>query len=197
MKLLQELRLYVASWGALGDGPREEAEVRRFSDFLGSSPDVFRREHPPGHFTASGLLITPDLQSVALMHHKKLNKWLQFGGHADGEQLLAQVALKEAEEESGIAAAFFPYEEALGVDFHPLPYDLDVHTIPARGEDPEHLHWDVRYLLYTDRPDLLQGNHESHGIGWFTLDEARTLTDEPSMLRQFDKVEWLAKRLSP
>ena len=197
MRLLQELRLYLAGWGALYERAREEAEVDKFSRFLASSPEVFQRNHPPGHFTGSGLLASADLTRVALMHHKKLDKWLQFGGHADGEEILAQVACKECEEESGIPApAFLPYEEALGLDWHPLPFDLDVHTIPARGADPEHLHYDVRYLLYTNRPDLLRGNAESHDLGWFTLAEARALTDEPSMHRQFAKLEWLKARLA-
>lgn len=196
MKLLQELRLYLATWAALRDAQREEAEVARFSQFLGSSPEVFQRTHPPGHFTGSGLLASADLSRVALMHHRKLDKWLQFGGHADGEEMLARVACRECEEESGIPApAFLPYEEALGLDWHPLPFDLDVHTIPARGSDPEHLHYDVRYLLYTDRPEQLRGNAESHDLGWFTLAEARALTDEVSMHRQFDKLEWLRNRL--
>ena len=85
---------------------------------------------------------------------------------------------------------YLEFEEALGLEAHPLPFDLDIHSIPARGDEPEHLHYDVRYLLWCpDQP--LKGNEESHQVAWFPLEEARRVTREPSMLRQFDKLEFL------
>lgn len=169
----------------------EDEIFSRMRDFHASSSEVYRREHGPGHFTGSALVVDPSLRRVALTHHRKLNRWMQFGGHADGDDNLARVALKEAEEESGLARLHFvAWEEWLGFDHHPAPFDLDIHTIPPFQNLPEHLHYDVRYLLTTESLQLTV-SHESHDVAWFALEEARTLTDEACMLRMFDKVDWL------
>lgn len=173
----------------------ESGSVARMRSFLASSPEVFQRAHIPGHFTGSALVCDPHLLRVALTHHRKLDKWLQFGGHADGDENLARVALKEAEEESGLPRlAYLDFEESLGCPHHPVPFDLDIHEIPARGTDPPHLHYDVRFLLVSEVATL-QINEESHQLGWFTLPEARQKTQEQSMLRQFEKVELLHRNL--
>jgi 8-oxo-dGTP pyrophosphatase MutT (NUDIX family) len=157
--------------------PGQQRARQQMLDFLASSPEVFRRTHLVGHFTGSALVCDWDFQKVALLHHRKLNKWLQFGGHADGEVDLADVARREAEEESGLGQLVFVQES---------PFDLDIHTIPGRPGEPEHLHYDVRFLLRCPWQEL-QGNSESHQVGWFSFEEAALLTEEVSMLRQFDK----------
>jgi len=108
-----------------------------------------------------------------------------------------QVALKEAEEESGLSdLGFLPYERLLGTAVSsPLPFDLDVHAIPARGSVPAHFHHDVRFLVVARGSLEPRRNAESRDLGWWTLPEARDLTDEPSMHRQFDKLQALAARL--
>lgn len=158
----------------------QETVADRMIEFLNSHSDVFLREHPPGHFTGSALVTEPGLRRVALTHHRKLDRWIQFGGHADGDRILARVALREAEEESGLPDLKFLVER---------PFDLDIHEIPAWRDTPAHLHYDVRYLLYTERPDKLKCTEESHEVAWFTLEEARRLCGEASMHRQFDKLE--------
>ncbi|MFN8614212.1 MAG: NUDIX hydrolase [Vulcanimicrobiota bacterium] len=173
----------------------EKDSLRRMRDFLASSAEVFQRSHPPGHFTGSALVCDPRLGQVALTHHRKLDKWLQFGGHADGDENLARVALREAEEESGLARLrYLDFEEALGCPHHPVPFDLDIHQIPARGQDPAHLHYDVRFLVMSELENL-QINEESNQLGWFSLAEARQKTQEESMLRQFLKLELLQRSL--
>jgi len=189
------LTVYEDLWVESPWRSHEVESLQRMRHFLASSPQVFERSHPPGHFTGSALVCDSSLGRVALLHHKKLAKWLQFGGHADGDPNLARVALREAEEESGLdRLGYLDFEEALGCPHHPIPFDLDIHTIPARGQDPEHLHYDVRFLLLAENTRL-QGNDESHQVAWFDLKAARQQTQEPSMLRQFDKLEALAHQL--
>ena len=199
--LLSALQSYQATWckefaaypSRLHNFDLETA--RLFLDFAEQHPRCFERSHSPGHMTGSALVMNGDLTKVLLTHHKKLGMWLQLGGHADGHPITHQVAMTEALEESGIRSLrFLPYEkEAFGTSFTslPLPFDLDRHLIPANGRDPEHYHYDVRYLLISDSSENPVVSEESHDVRWFTLDEARTVTRELSMERQFFKVEWV------
>ena len=91
------LAAYAARW------PEESATVALFAELLGDARDPFLRERLAGHFTASCWLVDRGGGRVLLTHHKKLGFWLQLGGHADGERDLRRAALKEAEEESGLA----------------------------------------------------------------------------------------------
>ena len=139
-------------------------------------PNIRSRECMPGHLTGSGLVVHAASRRVLLNHHRKLDRWLQFGGHFDEEQLPDAVALREGREESGLddlrLAPMAPPA--------PVPFDVDVHTIPARGAQPEHLHLDIRYLLLTDKPELATPSAESHTIRWFDFapTQALPLTDE-------------------
>jgi len=115
------------------DLPAEQATLARLQGFVESTVGCFERSHPEGHVTGSALVVTPSLDRVLLMLHGKLGRWLQLGGHADGDPRVEQVALKEAEEESGLSdLGFLPYERLLGTAVSsPLPFDLDVHAIPS------------------------------------------------------------------
>lgn len=199
MTELRELLAVYRNLWVRPDSPwfaHETETLSRMEQFLDSSPDVFRREHRVGHFTGSALVCTRSLTRVALMHHRKLEKWLQFGGHADGDSNLARVALREAEEESGLKRlCYLDFEEVFGCPYHPVPFDLDIHAIPARGEVDSHLHYDVRFLLWSEEEPLYSG-HEAVELGWFNMAGARQRTQEESMLRQFSKLEMLARQLS-
>lgn len=151
----------------LDRNPAERDVVERFERFLSSGVNVFHRTRPDGHFTASCWLVSPDRASVLLTHHRKLDRWLQLGGHADGDTDLARVAQREAEEESGIA----------GLAVLPDIFDLDAHTIPARGNEPEHTHWDVRFVVLA--PSLgFQVSDESHALAWRPVIELIDAGDE-------------------
>jgi len=198
--LLDLLEAYGQTWGAGWldfpgrDLESEQAALIRLRGFVRSTADCFERAHSAGHVTGSALVVNPSLDRVLLMLHGKLGRWLQLGGHADGDPRVDQVALKEAGEESGLGDLdFLPYEELLGIPVpRPLPFDLDVHAIPARGAVPGHFHHDVRFLVVA-RGDLQpQANSESRDLAWWTLPEAFALTDEPSMHRQFRKLAALA-----
>ena len=115
--------------------------------------------------------------AMLMTHHAKLGKWLQLGGHADGDADILAVALREAEEESGLRV------EAVGGSI----LDLDVHAIPARKEDPSHHHYDVRYVLQVVESDDFVVTSESLALAWVPLDRLHQFTDEVSVTRLVDK----------
>ncbi len=163
--------------------PQRAEQVAQFSAFLASSPDVFQRWHPPGHFTGSAWLVARDGERVLLTHHRKLGRWLQLGGHADGDPDLAQVALREAQEESGLGA----------LQVEPRIFDIDRHRIPARGSEPEHWHYDVRFVVRAGADEAFVVSDESHALAWRRIDAiAADPAAEESMQRMAR--QWLAGR---
>jgi 8-oxo-dGTP pyrophosphatase MutT (NUDIX family) len=161
---------------------------QRFLKFAASHADVFHRHHLAGHFTGSAWLVSPDQKQVLLTHHKKLQRWLQLGGHADGEHDLANVALREATEESGLTQ----------LRVEPEIFDLDAHEIPARGQvntsgyEPAHIHWDVRFVVYA-RELAFKLNEESLALAWRPIaDLACDAHTEESIARMARK--WLARQ---
>ena len=205
--LICKLRNYKLTWGnglIDYDGLDPIDELRRcetFLSFLETNPRAFERSLEVGHVTASALITSPDYKKLVLLLHKKLNMWIQLGGHADGNPLTFDVSKKEASEEAGInefdlvayhQVLFTPLTSELS-NMNALPFDIDIHTIPARKDEPEHLHYDVRYLFMADpEKTSLRKNYESKALRWLSLDEARRLTDEDSMRRQFHKLEAIA-----
>ena len=130
----------------------------------------------PGHITGSAWVMHPDKQRALLTHHKKLNIWVQLGGHCDGESDVRKSAKREACEESGVAVEF------LNNDI----FDLDIHEIPARKNDPAHLHYDVRYCFVAASEEF-QVSDESHALAWVDIGQLEGYTNEISMLRMRDK----------
>lgn len=181
------------------DIEEEQAAHKTLRNFIQETPRCFERSWTAGHVTGSALITTEDFSHVLLHLHGKLGKWLQLGGHADGHPAVHEVALREAWEESGLKDLHFvvgwplalPAEATDAADALPLPFDLDAHRIPARREEPEHTHYDLRYLLVTRLPEGIEKSSESRELRWFPLDEARTVTHERSMHRQFDKLRRL------
>lgn len=163
---------------------REQEHLQKIINLMEREPDCFLRSCEEGHITASAWVVTPDLQKVLLMHHRKLDKWLQPGGHADGDTNLAGVAVREAHEESGLTSLR---------PMRPQIFDVDVHPIPARGTEKEHLHYDVRYLLTANPQEALAPNGESKGFAWIALGEVEQLTAaNPSILRMLHKTMQMA-----
>ncbi len=151
-------------------------------------PDIRSRECMPGHLTGSGLVVHPASRRVLLNHHRKLDRWLQFGGHFEDEAMPDAVALREGREESGLA-------DLRLVPPAPVPFDVDVHTIPARGAQPEHLHLDIRYLLLTDQPERAAPSAESHTIRWFDLAQTADLPLSGELRRMIEKARRLLSAL--
>ena len=168
--------------------PNEAEVVDRICDLVQAHVDCFERTCRPGHITGAAWIVSSDRHRYLLTHHRKLDRWLQLGGHADGQSRVEEVALREAREESGmIGFDFVPIEGTL------LPLDLDVHDIPARYDDAgrliedAHEHHDVRFLLVSHDGQSISASDESHEIGWFSTDQVLRLTDEESVLRMLYK----------
>lgn len=160
-----------------------DAEITMKNDmlsFIEENVDCFERSLEIGHITGSSWLLNKAGDKTLLMHHKKLDKWLQLGGHADGDSDILAVAIKEAQEESGITSI----EPVMSTIF-----DIDIHKIPAHGAIKEHFHYDVRFLLKVTGDEDISINGESNELRWIGKNRKELLSSEPSVVRMFDK--WL------
>jgi 8-oxo-dGTP pyrophosphatase MutT (NUDIX family) len=168
--------------------PGEGPVVDRICALVEAHTDCFERTCRPGHITGSAWILSPDRRRCLLTHHRKLQRWLQLGGHADGQWRVEEVALREAREESGLAAF-----EILPIDGALMPLDVDVHQIPARHDARGHLledaheHHDIRFLLVVHTEQDVCASEESHEVAWFTPDEVLQQTNEESVLRMLRK----------
>ncbi|MFO1469452.1 MAG: NUDIX hydrolase [Turneriella sp.] len=161
----------------------EKAAVPRFLRLL-QSADAYQRLHLPGHITGSAWIVDPGRTQTLLVHHAKLNIWVQPGGHADGDEDILSVALREAREETGLNAL------SVVPDF----FDIDIHTIPARPDIGQHDHYDVRFLFEADPAQRIVVSEESHDAKWIALGKLEDCTREHSVLRMRDKLQRLALR---
>jgi len=150
--------------------PSERDALRRMWA-LARDPGCRSREHwSPGHFTASAFVLSPDRRAIALIRHPKLGRWLQPGGHVEPDDAdLVASARREVAEEIGLVEL-----ELLA----PAPFDLDVHTIPARGDQPEHAHFDVRFLFRARAPTLAAGS-DIPDARWVALGDVAELARAP------------------
>jgi len=164
---------------------RHQAEhevISLFSDFVATRADAAERSLRFGHLTGSAWLVDGGGTRVLLTHHRKLDRWLQLGGHADGDVDLARVTLREAEEESGLPGLVVEAEI----------FDLDRHEIPARGSEAAHWHYDVRYVVRATASEAFVVSDESHALAW--CDIAALAADETAdeSLRRMAR-KWLAR----
>lgn len=162
-------------------GPLEAHEAAMTADtlaFVEQHADCLLRSCVPGHLTGSAWIVSPDRQRTLLTHHHKLDKWLQLGGHADGDADLAAVAMREAREESGLTQLQL---------VSPRIFDLDRHWIPPRKSDPGHFHYDLRFMLSAEPDEPLVISSESKDLAWVELDRVALLNAEESMARMVRK----------
>ena len=144
----------------------------RYRALIDGHPDACVRTCRPGHLTGSALVVDSTGANTLLMLHAKFGRWLQPGGHADGDANLAAVALREATEETGIE----------NLRIWPQPLHLDIHEVDPPGEDA-HLHFDVRFLVQAPADAQPQGNHESRGLRWVPLNGVAALGCDPGLVR--------------
>ena len=139
--------------------PGESVTVGHFTVLLDEPENPFMRARVAGHYTGSAWLVDASGTRVLLTHHRKLGRWLQLGGHADGDRDLAQVALREAQEESGLP----------GLVVEPAVFDLDRHWIPERGVEPGHWHYDVRHVVRAAHGEAFVVGEESLDLAWCAI----------------------------
>ena len=160
--------------------PEERIYKSIILSFLNMHENAHSRDCHLGHFTASAWITNKQMDQVVLMHHKKLDKWLQLGGHCDGNPHCLEVALKEAHEESGLNHLKVLSEYI---------FDIDMHLIPPRGNERSHYHYDIRFLMMANTDDLLIGNHESCALRWIRLNEVHQKNSERSIMRMVEKTQ--------
>jgi 8-oxo-dGTP pyrophosphatase MutT (NUDIX family) len=159
----------------------EESSFKNLFLQLLEEEKCFSRINLSRHITGSAWITDFDREHIVLLHHKKLNKWLQPGGHADGNKDIEHVARKEAMEETGLINLQLA---------HPTLFDIDIHTIPAKNNVPEHDHYDIRYWFLADFNQTPITNHESNEVKWVDLSEAKKLAKgNKSLMRMIQKTE--------
>lgn len=172
--LLSRLRNYRERW------PEETPMTDRLISFVESYADCFERSLQIGHITGSAWVVNQAGTHVLLTHHKKLNMWLQLGGHADGNSDILDAALREAVEESGIQTL-----EPGGSNI----FDIDIHLIPERKNEPAHHHHDIRFVFLCLENETYIVSNESYDLAWVEIQSLEKFTNEESMLRMKEK--WL------
>lgn len=170
----------------------ERAHRDRILRFVARHEDPFDRRISEGHLTGSAVIVSQAGDHVLLLHHRKLERWLQPGGHADPSETTGEaVALREAFEETGID----------GLSLHPAaprPLDVDVHAIPARGPEPAHDHLDLRYLTIAPRDATpVARPEESSVLRWFAWNELGELGLDAGLHRLLRKVRPLVSGQAP
>lgn len=169
---------------------RERAMTTRLQNFLENARDQnpFARElagNAPeiGHVTGSAWIVNAEYSGIVLLYHAKLKKWVQPGGHCDGQNDVLEVAQREAQEETGLVVT--PLSTQV--------FDVDIHQIPEYWNTPAHFHFDVRYLFQADENQIPVCNEESKAVRWVSLEEAKVLSGEQSVQRMIEKTRRLPK----
>ena len=170
--LLDQLALYRARH------PEEEQVVDSIVDLVSAHRDCFQRSCLPGHVTGSSWIVDAALERGLLTHHRKLARWLQLGGHADGDPDVPAVALREAREESGMQ----DFDVIVPEDGCSI-LDVDVHVIPAFGNEPAHEHHDIRFLFRAAPGQGLTISSESNDLAWFAWADLGDVGADESVLR--------------
>ena len=158
----------------------EKRMVKSLVQFVSIHPDCFHNSLETGHITGSAWITDKRRKKVLLTHHRKLTKWIQLGGHADGESNILEVALREAKEESGLNSINIVSPEI---------FDVDIHTIPKNQNHSEHLHFDIRFLFEADSEEPFVVCNESIDLAWVELDKVHELNSEESISRMVRKTK--------
>jgi 8-oxo-dGTP pyrophosphatase MutT (NUDIX family) len=163
---------------------QEEVDKKLIVDFIDRNPDAYDRHNLVGHLTSSAIVVNERLDKVLFIHHNIYNAWGWVGGHNDGDRDFLRVALKEAQEETGVQS-IEPYDqEILGLDV------IYVENHIKNGVYvPDHVHLNVTYLLVADETDeLVVNDDENSDVRWFNIDTVLDVVDEPRMIPVYTKL---------
>jgi 8-oxo-dGTP pyrophosphatase MutT (NUDIX family) len=174
--LIEELRRYRPEAGH--EWRMHEAMI----DFILRHEDCASRSLPTGHLTGSAWIVNPAMTHTLLTHHRRLDLWVQLGGHVEDDADMLAASRREAHEESGLAE-IVPWG---GI------FDLDIHEIPERPGEPRHFHYDIRYMFHADHRAPLIVSSESKDLAWVELERIGELTNEESIRRMVRKTRSLA-----
>ena len=162
----------------------ERGFVARMIELTFAAASDARSHFEPGHFTASAFVLSPDRKDLILIHHRKLGIWVQPGGHVDPNDLdVEAAALREVAEEVGLRKLEPVLEQG-------ALFDVDIHPIPARKDEPAHEHFDVRFAFVADSRSF-ERSEEVADVRWVPLEGAQTITTDRSVLRAVDKLRAL------
>lgn len=164
----------------------EEEYKQQIIDFLNNDEVFLGKGNKDGHITGSSWIVSRDRKKALLTYHRKLNKWLQLGGHTEENEDIVEAALREAKEESGLSNIKCLSEKV---------FDIDVHVIPERKDEKEHFHYDIRFIFQADDEEILQISSESKDLKWVSLDQINSFSESKSILRMVEKTQELAKNL--
>lgn len=162
--------------------PYDEAEMHAKNEilkYLKENDNYLGEDDTIGHITASAWIVNNNKDKVILTFHKKLEMWIQLGGHTEKNETVIDAALREAYEESGL-------EEIRVLDEN--IFDVDVHEFPEKDNNKSHYHYDIRYLLEADEDKIIKISNESKDVKWVKFDELDTLIEEKALKRMMEKV---------
>lgn len=160
------------------ENEHEDAMRRRIISFVREHENCAERSLLIGHLTGSAWIVDQDFSHALLTHHRKLDLWVQLGGHVEGEAEMLAASWREAREESGL------------IEVEPLSeriFDVDIHAIPERPGEPGHFHYDIRFIFQADREAPLTVTSESKDLAWVPIERIVELTGEESVLRMVRK----------
>ena len=179
--IIRLLETYQSAAGAFKPASDEMEFLNKSLEFARREPACWQRSTLEGHFTASAFVLDAAGTHALLIHHHKLQRWLQPGGHIDDTDAdPIDAACREVAEECGLEQLIV-LQEGL--------FDLDVHPIPARGAEPEHLHYDLRFLLQAAPGAILRAQEgEVNALNWVALDALLSENTPRSIGRMAEKV---------
>ncbi len=153
----------------------EKQDTQKTIAFLQREPRAFERECLRGHVTGSAFVVDEGGTYLLLTHHRKLGKWIQLGGHCDGNEDTLAVARQEVMEEAGLKKI----KTRDGV------FDIQIQDIPSYKEVPKHLHYDIRYLFVADKSAKLSRQEiESKELRWVSIDDLEKWWSNPNTLKR-------------
>lgn len=177
MNLFQSIKNYIPI------NEQEESDKEVMLRFMEHNEDYLVRSNKIAHFTTSAWTVNKDRTKTLMVYHNIYNSWSWIGGHADGEEDLCRVALRELQEETGIRRARLLSEDI---------FSLEILTVDGHMKKgvyvPSHLHFNVTYLAEADEQEtLIVNEQENQAVKWWTFEDALKVSDEPWMVEHVYK----------